>query len=62
MKTYRNSLTSVIESIGIIDGHYLGPAYDAVPYVNPENPLDYSKPAITVNPDSRAIGKELLNN
>ena len=43
------------------DGHYLGPAYDAVPLrVNPGNPLDYSKPAITVNPDSRAIGKELL--
>ena len=43
------------------DGHYPGPAYDAVPLrVNPGNPLDYSKPAITVNPDSRAIGKELL--
>ena len=43
------------------DGHYLGPAYDAVPLrVNPGNPLDYSKPAITVNPGSRAIGKELL--
>ena len=43
------------------DGHYLGPAYDAVPLrVNPGNPLDYSKPAITVKPDSRAIGKELL--
>ena len=43
------------------DGHYLGPAYDAVPLrVNPGNPLDYSKPAITINPDSRAIGKELL--
>ncbi len=43
------------------DGHYLGPAYDAVPLrVNPANPLDYSKPAISVKPDSREIGKDLL--
>ena len=29
------------------DGHYLGPAHDAVPLrVDPANPLDYGKPEL----------------
>lgn len=43
------------------DGHYLGPAHDAVPLrVNPANPLDFSKAGGTVNADARRIGTELL--
>lgn len=43
------------------DGHYLGPAHDAVPLViNPDNPLDYSSPALAMKPESRAIGRRLM--
>ena len=37
----------------IKDGHYLGPAHDAVPLrVDPANPLDYGKPGVPVGPTS----------
>lgn len=43
------------------DGHYLGPAHDAVPMrVDPANPLDFSKPERKVTRDSRRIGQDLL--
>ena len=43
------------------DGHYLGPAHDAVPLrTDPSNPLDYSKPAQAVPMESREIGRQLL--
>jgi hypothetical protein len=33
------------------DGHYLGPAYDAVPLkIDPKNPLDYAKPERSIGP------------
>ena len=36
----------------IKDGHYLGPAHDAVPIrVDPANPLDYGKPELPVKPE-----------
>jgi len=43
------------------DGHYLGPAHDAVPLrIDPDNPLDFSRPARPVNAEARRIGKSLL--
>ncbi|MEC8784777.1 MAG: DUF1501 domain-containing protein [Planctomycetota bacterium] len=43
------------------DGHYLGPAHDAVPLrTDPNNPLDYSKSAQDIPSDSREIGRQLL--
>ncbi len=43
------------------DGHYLGPAHDAVPMrIDPENPLDYSRPARDFSPESRAVGQDLI--
>ncbi len=43
------------------DGHYLGPAYDAVPLrVDPHKPLDFASPAMPVSETSRAIGRDLL--
>jgi hypothetical protein len=42
------------------DGHYLGPAHDAVPVrVDPANPLDYGKPELPVRPDEQRLGFEL---
>jgi hypothetical protein len=42
------------------DGHYLGPAHDAVPVrVDPKNPLDYGKPELPVTPDEQRLGFEL---
>jgi hypothetical protein len=42
------------------DGHYLGPAHDAVPIrVDPANPLDYGTPALPVRPDEQRLGFEL---
>ncbi len=39
------------------DGHYLGPAHDAVPVrVDPANPLDYGKPELTVSPAEQKAG------
>ena len=43
------------------DGHYLGPAYDAVPLrVNPANPLDFSQAGKSINPEARRVGTSLL--
>ena len=42
------------------DGHYLGPAHDAVPIrVDPKNPLDYGKPEMPVTPEEQRLGFEL---
>jgi hypothetical protein len=43
------------------DGHYLGPAHDAVPLrIDPDNPLDYSRPERAFSPEAQAVGKELI--
>ena len=43
------------------DGHYLGPAHDAVPLrIDPSNPLDFSQPARPFAQDSQAIGRNLI--
>jgi hypothetical protein len=43
------------------DGHYLGPAYDAVPLrVDPDNPLDFGRPERPFSPQARAVGIDLL--
>lgn len=42
------------------DGHYLGPAHDAVPIrIDPANPLDYGKPAGGQSIDEQRLGFEL---
>src|SRR4051812_11612956 len=42
------------------DGHYLGPAHDAVPMrVDPANPLDYGKPEVPVTAAEQKAGFEL---
>jgi uncharacterized protein (DUF1501 family) len=43
------------------DGHYLGPAHDAVPLrVDPSNPLDFGKPAGNAPESARNVGLGLL--
>ena len=43
------------------DGHYLGPAHDAVPMrIDPANPLDYSRPARSSSPKARSVGQDLI--
>lgn len=43
------------------DGHYLGPAHDAVPLrIDAGNPLDFAKPARAESDASREIGANLL--
>jgi hypothetical protein len=43
------------------DGHYLGPAYDAVPLrVDPSNPLDFSRPGQPVSAEARQLGRSLI--
>lgn len=43
------------------DGHYLGPAHDAVPIrVDPANPLDYGKPPGGVSHQEQQIGFDLV--
>jgi hypothetical protein len=43
------------------DGHYLGPAHDAVPLrVDPKNPLDFGRPQTAVSADAQAVGRDLL--
>ena len=43
------------------DGHYLGPAHDAVPMrIDPKYPLDYSRPELEFSRDAQAIGKGLI--
>lgn len=44
------------------DGHYLGPAYDAVTLkIDPNNPLDFAKPQGDVTPDEQRLGFGLVN-
>ncbi|MFP6600891.1 MAG: DUF1501 domain-containing protein [Pirellulaceae bacterium] len=43
------------------DGHYLGPAHDAVPLrVDPKNPLVFGQPGRPVQADARKIGQDLI--
>jgi hypothetical protein len=43
------------------DGHYLGPAHDAVPLrIDPNNPLDYSRPEVAFSDGAQDIGKDLI--
>lgn len=43
------------------DGHYLGPAHDAVPLrINPSDPLDFGKPALATSLYSREVSTKLL--
>jgi hypothetical protein len=43
------------------DGHYLGPAHDAVPVrVDPDNPLDYGKPESDLKAEEQKIEFELI--
>lgn len=42
------------------DGHYLGPAHDAVPLrVDPSNPLDYGRPERAFGAEAERVGREL---
>lgn len=44
------------------DGHYLGPAYDAVPLkIDPANPLAYAKPELDVSPAEQELKFDLVN-
>ena len=43
------------------DGHYLGPAHDAVPLrIDPANPLDFGTSARPVSPEARSVGIDLI--
>ncbi|MBB75070.1 MAG: sulfatase [Planctomycetaceae bacterium] len=43
------------------DGHYLGPAHDAVPLrIDPQNPLEFSRPERAFSSKEQTIGKELI--
>ncbi|TWU21433.1 hypothetical protein Pla52o_36180 [Novipirellula galeiformis] len=43
------------------DGHYLGPAHDAVPLrIDPKNPLDFSSPERPFAETSQGIGQNLI--
>ncbi|MEW4568538.1 DUF1501 domain-containing protein [Tautonia sp. JC769] len=43
------------------DGHYLGPAHDAVPMrVDPDNPLDFGRPERPISDSARSVGIDLL--
>jgi hypothetical protein len=43
------------------DGHYLGPAHDAVPLrIDPNNPLDFSQPERPISASARTTGIDLL--
>jgi hypothetical protein len=43
------------------DGHYLGPAHDAIPIrIDPANPLDFGKPVGDLGPDEQKIGFDLV--
>jgi hypothetical protein len=43
------------------DGHYLGPAHDAVPLrVDPANPLDYGRPEGDLSADEQRVGFSLV--
>lgn len=44
------------------DGHYLGPAHDAIPLrVEPARPVDYVRPEGDTRADEQAIGFDLVN-
>lgn len=44
------------------DGHYLGPAYDAVPLkIDPRNPLPFAKPQLDLSDDEQRIEFDLIN-
>lgn len=43
------------------DGHYLGPAHDAVPlHIDPKNPLDFGQPERPFAPQAQAVGARLI--
>ena len=43
------------------DGHYLGPAHDAIPIrVDPQNPLDYGKSAQGLSAEEQQLGFDLV--
>jgi len=43
------------------DGHYLGPAHDAVPLrIDPTNPLDFGKPERPLTADAQKLGLDLV--
>lgn len=43
------------------DGHYLGPAHDAVPLrIDPKNPLDYGRPERPFSAEAQSIGGQLV--
>ncbi len=43
------------------DGHYLGPAYDAVPLkIDPENPLDYARPEFELTSQEQELEFDLI--
>lgn len=43
------------------DGHYLGPAHDAVPLrIDPNNPLDFGRPEQPFSADTQKVGAELI--
>src|SRR5436305_5326003 len=43
------------------DGHYLGPAHDAIPIrVDPGNPLDYGRPGKDLRPAGQKVGFDLV--
>lgn len=44
------------------DGHYLGPAHDAVPLrIDRKNPLDYSRPEREFSTEDQSVGFDLLH-
>ena len=44
------------------DGHYLGPAYDAISLkVDPKNPLEYAKPEGDISGEEQRLGFDLVN-
>src|SRR5207244_1444231 len=43
------------------DGHYLGPAHDAVPLrIDPANPLDFGRPERPFSAEAQALGMDLV--
>ena len=43
------------------DGHYLGPAHDAVPLrIDPGNPLDFGKSERPISPEAQSVGLDLI--
>lgn len=43
------------------DGHYLGPAHDAVPLcVDAKNPLDFGRPQSAISADAQKVSRDLL--